>query len=104
MKQYIFRINEQFDINKFDSNIQTIFAKTKAANEKMQLVFDLRRLSVGTIRNLISTKPVLDKHRESSKQLLHSTEIFIGNVFIKAVLQGVLAFLRPEKPVRIKVR
>ena len=56
-----------------------------------------------SISRILSMKNVLDRHRPKSREYLESSTIFVKSNLARRVMQLGLFFMRPEKPIYIKV-
>lgn len=53
---------------------------------------------------IVSMKRVLDDHRENSRAFLDSSTVYVNSRVVRRVLGAALAFIRTERPVRIRVK
>lgn len=53
---------------------------------------------------IVSLKRVLDDHRENSRKFLDSSTVYVNSRVVRRVLGAALAFIRTERPVRIRVK
>jgi hypothetical protein len=53
---------------------------------------------------ILSMKRILDEHRENSRAFLDSSTVYVNSRIVRRVLGAALAFIRTERPVRIRVK
>ena len=53
---------------------------------------------------ILSIKCILDDHRENSRAFLDSSTVYVNSRIVRRVLGAALAFIRTERPVRIRVK
>lgn len=97
MKIITIKIKSKTTSDKLDGLLDKIYSE----KIKVQLNWDLTELKFLDLKKILLIKPVLNKHRESTKKYLTYSNIVISQPFFRTLIKSALPLLNPERPVKI---
>jgi len=98
--EYKYIMKDDTTCEDFDRKMKHMYKQKR----NVRLYLDVSKCSIINMKNIISLKPILDKHRESSRKWLESTTICVHNRVTASFIQCILPFIKNEKPVYIRVK
>lgn len=75
--------------------------KKEEANNNILLRIDLSNCSNLTLNRILSIKGVMNKHRESSKQFIDESKIYVSSRMYKNLIKLGLFIIKTERPVHV---
>ena len=98
--EYKYTFRDDTTCEEFDRQMKRMYQQKR----NMRLYLDISKCSIVNMSNIISLKPILDRHRESSRKWLECTTIRVQNRVTAAFIKCILPFIKNEKPVYIQVK
>lgn len=89
-----FKLTDTTNIGDLDH----FFTNSYAEKKLVKFVFDARECNV-TFKKVMGLKPLLEKHRQSTKLYLKNSKIIMKSKILCMVVNSALKLIKPEKPV-----
>jgi hypothetical protein len=84
-------------------HLDLFFRSVWNSNEPVYLELNTIHCKDISLRRILSMKKVLDHHRPNSRKYVESSTILVGSHFARRILQVGLFFVKPERPVFVRV-